>query len=283
MENIVLENAALRVEVNPKGAELRSFFKKDSGKEQLWHGDPAIWADRSPWLFPMIGQLRNNVYFAKGGTYTMPMHGFASKSVFCCEQLSATEASFTLEATEETLFMLPWRFVLCIVYRLKESCLQIDCSVHCLDREDMYFSFGAHPGFLCQPGDIVTFTDDEALTCQRLEAGSHLLLPDVETIAPTVTLKEELFDDDAMLLRAPQSQTAVLRRADGTGIRFSYGKAAWVGLWSRKRAGLPYICIEPWHGVDDPVDATGKLEEKLDIVHLPAGETFTMQLCIEPF
>ena len=283
MKNIVLENAVLRVELSPKGAEMRSILKKDTGKEQLWYGDPAVWADRSPWLFPLIGQLRNNVYCVNGQSYTMPMHGFASSALFRAEQHSASEAEFILDATDETLLLFPWRFELRIVYRLDDNCLHIDCSVHCLDDEDMYFSFGAHPGFLCQPGDTVTFTADTKLVCQRLEDGSHLLLPDTVEIVPSVVLKEELFDDDAMLLRAPQSKTAVLNRADGTGVRFSYGQAAWVGLWSRKRAGLPYICIEPWHGVDDPVDATGKMEDKLDIVHLPAGEVFTMQLCIEPF
>ncbi|MBR4889160.1 MAG: aldose 1-epimerase family protein, partial [Clostridia bacterium] len=84
-------------------------------------------------------------------------------------------------------------------------------------------------------------------------------------------------------LRTPNSTYTELKRADGTGIRFSFGKTTWVGLWSRTKAGLPYICIEPWHGVDDPIDATGKLTEKQDIVHLPAGETFEMHLCISPF
>ena len=44
----------------------------------------------------------------------------------------------------------------------------------------------------------------------------------------------------------------------------------------------PYVCIEPWFGLDDDVFATGKIEEKKGIVKLPAKETFKFAVTIEP-
>lgn len=281
---ITLENEALRVEVAALGAELQSIVTRKDGREHLWHGDPAVWRKRAPWLFPLIGQLRGGAYRYKGVTYdTMPMHGFASQMMFDVEQRGASESVFTLRATEKTLAMFPWRFVLAITYALEGDALVICCTVRCEDEEEMYFSFGAHPGFACAPGDTLAFDGAGSLTCQRLNLASHLLEPASVKMDEAFELQEALFDADAMLLRAPACEGATLRRQDGTGVRFAFGRVPWVGVWTRARGGLPYVCIEPWYGVDDPVDAEGDIEKKLDIVRLGAGETFTMKLSIKPF
>lgn len=284
MENrlITLENECLRLTVAARGAEMQSLIAKTNGREQLWHGDEAVWADRAPWLFPLIGQLRGGAYRYQGAAYAMPMHGFASKAEFAISEQRADAAAFELRWNEETLALFPWRFVLAISYRLAGDSVMINCRVRCEDERDMYFSFGAHPGFVCQPGDELIFDGAGTLSCQRLCPENHLLLPDAVFVPERIVLQEALFDDDAMLLRAPACEGATLRRADGSGVRFTFGRVPWVGVWSRRRKGLPYVCVEPWHGVDDPVDACGDIERKPDIVHLPAGGVFTMALCITP-
>lgn len=281
---ITLENESLRVRIASLGAELQSIVTAKDGREQLWHGDPAVWRKRAPWLFPLIGQLRGGAYRYQGVVYdSMPMHGFASQMEFEAEQTGAAEAVFTLRATEETLRMFPWRFVLTIAYALTGDTLAIRCTVRCEDVEEMFFSFGAHPGFACAPGDTLAFDGAGSLTCQRLNLASHLLEPASEQVGETIELQEALFDADAMLLRAPACEGVTLRRRDGTGIRYEFGRVPWVGVWTRARGGLPYICVEPWYGVDDPIDADGDIEKKLDIVRLGAGEIFTMNLSIRPF
>ena len=280
---ITLENEALRVQISTLGAELQSIVKKENGREYLWQGDPAVWRKRAPWLFPIIGQLRGGAYRYHGAAYTtMPMHGFASKMHFDAAAKGEAEAVFTLRATEETLAMYPWRFVLTITYAISGDALAIRCDVRCEDAQEMYFSLGAHPGFVCAPGDTLSFDGAGTLFCQRLNLDSHLLEPEATQMEETIELQETLFDADAMLLRAPACEGATLRRADGTGVRYEFGRVPWVGVWTRAHGGLPYICIEPWYGVDDPVDAQGDIEKKLDIVRLDAGETFTMKLSIRP-
>ena len=280
---ITLENSHLRVQVASCGAELQSMVSKSTGKENLWHGDDRIWGDRAPWLFPIIGQLRGGTFAYKGEKYAMPMHGFASHANFEVEACSGTEATFVLRASEETLKVYPWRFELKIIYTLCDAQLDIRCSVRCEDQEEMYFSFGAHPGFVCSPGDKLIFEGAKELACCRLDLGTHLLKPESVAVDETIALQEALFEEDAMLLRAPECESATLMRKDGTGVRFKFGRVSWVGVWTRAHGGLPYICVEPWFGVDDPVDADGDIEKKLDIVRLPAGEVFTMNLNIKPF
>lgn len=279
---ITLENEALRVEIATLGAEIQSIVSKETGRENLWNGDSRVWRNRAPWLFPIIGQLRGGTFSFKGEKYATPMHGFASKREFEVEQ-DGTQATFTLRASEETLKVYPWRFELKIAYALEGAQLNICCTVKCADEEEMFFSFGAHPGFTCAPGDTLTFDGAGTLTCQRLDLATHLLEHASIQIDEAIELEEALFDADAILLRAPACTGATLRRKDGTGVRYEFGQVPWVGVWTRAHGGLPYICVEPWYGVDDPVDADGDIEKKLDIVRLPAGETFTMNLSIKPF
>lgn len=279
-----LENECLRVQAESLGAELQSIVLKKNGREYLWQGDPAVWRKRAPWLFPIIGQLRGGTYRYQGVEYAgMPMHGFASRMEFTMEKRGETEAAFTLRATEETLRVFPWRFVLTITYTLKGDTLAISCAVRCQEEETMYFSLGAHPGFVCAPGDTLDFDGAGELDCRRLNTASHLLEPASERIGAQIDLQEALFDADAMLLHAPACEGVTLRRADGTGVRYEFGRVPWVGVWTRARGGLPYICVEPWYGVDDPIDAEGDIEKKPDIVRLNANETFEMHLSIRPF
>lgn len=47
---------------------------------------------------------------------------------------------------------------------------------------------------------------------------------------------------------------------------FSYENFPHLGVW--KQPNSPFICLEPWDGYVDRVDATGKIEEKAGIQRL---------------
>ena len=53
-----------------------------------------------------------------------------------------------------------------------------------------------------------------------------------------------------------------------------------VGIWSPTPKEAPFVCIEPWCGIADAVDATGQLAEKFGINKLPANELFKTQYMI---
>lgn len=278
-----MENDDLLVEVADMGAEMQRIWDKRRGREVLWNGRPDVWKRRAPWLFPVIGQLRDGRVRVQGREYALPKHGFALTSAFDMRQVSPTEVLAVLRASTETLARYPWRFRLEIRYALEGGSLCVRARVACEEDREMIFSFGAHPGFLCGAGDEIEFARDGALDCRRLDIATHLLAPESTPMPAKFALADELFAADAMLFRRPRSTGATLRRRDGSGVRFEFGEVPWVGVWTKAGKGLPYVCIEPWHGVDDPLDAAGDFESKLDAVHLPAGETFAMDLKITPF
>ena len=52
----------------------------------------------------------------------------------------------------------------------------------------------------------------------------------------------------------------------------TFGGAEFLGLWAKP--GAPYVCIEPWCGICDSVNVSGKIEEKPYVTSLEAGDKF---------
>lgn len=281
-----IENEDLRVTVSDMGAELQEIVWKRSGEQVLWHGDPAVWKGRAPWLFPIIGRLKDDYYTFRGRRCDMAMHGFARKAVFDAERTGDDALRFTLRESPETLAVYPWRFELSISYRLNGLRLGIDCAVRNRDEKDMFFSLGAHPGFLCQAGDRLRFGDLDELICRRLTADGHLLRLAGEPVAlesHMLTLQAALFEDDAMIFEKPAATDITLVRAQGASVRFSFDAVPWLGVWSKPvGGGLRYICLEPWLGVDDRVDTDHDIEHKEAIQSLAPGGEASFSLAIEP-
>ena len=287
MDNLyAIENGHLRVAISDKGAEMQEIQLKESGEQLLWNGDPALWKGRAPWLFPIIGRLKDDYYTWRGRRYDMAMQGFARKAAFAAERLGDDALRFVLSDSPETLAAYPWRFALEIGYRLNGKRLEIRCAVRNRDEETMFFSLGAHPGFLCQAGDQLRFEGMDHLVCRRLTAGDHLLQLQGEVLPlaeHALSLKAEMFEDDAMIIEGPEAKEIALVRAQGPSVRFRYDAVPWLGVWSKPAGdGLRYVCLEPWLGVDDRVDADHNIEHKEAIQTLAPGNEAVFSLSIEP-
>lgn len=277
-----LENDRLCVLVSSRGAELRSVRVRLTGREQLWQRDPALWADSAPWLFPIVGQLKDGGFLYQGREYALPLHGFAARTEFMPIRRERERMEFLLTDSSDTRSCYPFAFALRICYHLAGDALEISASVRNPDRETLLFSLGAHPGFLCAPGDRLELGAEASV--RRLRAEDHLLLPpEDEKIGPCVALHHSLFDRDALVLESPDTARVTLRRRDGTGVGMTFDRAPWLGLWSKPSAPLRYVCVEPWFGVDDETDADRRLAHKTGIRRLAAGEEFSMNLSIRPF
>ena len=53
-----LKKGEMRAVARSLGGELVSLRDGD-GLEDIWHGDPAVWAGQNPILFPIVGSLKN--------------------------------------------------------------------------------------------------------------------------------------------------------------------------------------------------------------------------------
>ena len=77
VDPLVLAHGEARALVAPLGAEARAWSV--GGVELLWPGDPAIWNQISPILYPVVGWTRDGARVG-GKFYALGLHGFAASN-----------------------------------------------------------------------------------------------------------------------------------------------------------------------------------------------------------
>src|SRR3954453_4248563 len=96
-----LENNILSVAISTRGVELQSIIHKDFGLEYMWSGAPKFWNKKSPVLFSIVGELKNNSYMYNEKTYELGRHGFARNMEFEVTEQDEDTITCTLNSTEE--------------------------------------------------------------------------------------------------------------------------------------------------------------------------------------
>ncbi|RZJ65474.1 MAG: aldose 1-epimerase family protein [Flavobacterium sp.] len=283
MEKTLLHNG-YSATIKYHGAELVS-FKNPDGNEYIWNGDPEYWGKHAPVLFPVVGTLRKNSFTYKGQEYHLPRHGFARDMEFSLTHHSENQAVFSLQFSDETLARYPFRFWLQINYRLLNNTLLIGYSVINEGKEKMPFSLGAHPAFAL-PGEFsdysLDFEKEDAIKAFILE--NDLLSNQTETIGlqnHKLPLDYALFENDALIIKNVASKELSISRKGKTIVTVGYDDFPHLGLWTKQDA--PFLCIEPWFGYSDTVNASGNIFEKESIMVLDAEAVFNTNFTIEVF
>ena len=278
-ENIMLytiENDYIKLSVKDFGCEITSIFGKKNEREYLWQGNEAIWSGQSPILFPVIGRLLDDCYRFSGKQYAMPKHGFARRMLWEFKEQGENSLSFILKENEETLKLYPFSFTLTVTYTLKENTLSVAHEIQNNGEGMMYFSIGAHPAFNCKIGDSLYFDTDEALCCEKIDLERSLVLDERSMLLNgerEIVVTEDIFKEDALILSGMKSEYITLKAKDSSySVRFFFGKAPYLGLWAKP--GAPYICIEPWCGINDTPERKADISEKRGINALLGGEKF---------
>ena len=273
---ITIGNQILQATISPLGAELKSL--RANNQEYLWNGTPEIWNSSAPIMFPICGGLKDNTYTFGGKTYSLPKHGYVRNTLFEVESTTSTSAVFLHKSNEQTLAQFPFSYELRVIYTVQDTTLQVRFEVKNLTDGTMYFSIGAHEGYYTPEGiedyDVI-FPEEETLSANVLygELCSHQLLPIIKE-SRVLPLYDKYFTVDALVFKQLKSKSATLRnRKTGKAVRVDFPYANYFLLWHKPNA--PYICLEPWAGVQDPVDASGRLEEKEGIQVLYKGNTYT--------
>ncbi len=272
-----IENGYLRVGVKEFGAEITSIVSKKSSYEFLWQGNPDIWSGQSPILFPIIGRLLNDSYTLDGKDYTLQKHGFARKLPWVLNSKNIDRMSFILSENEETLKCYPYCFDLIVTYTLEENKLIVSHEVINKNKCDMYFSLGAHPAFNCEIGDTLVFDDEENLDTIKIDLEHSLRLSDTCPVLKnekTITVTKDIFNEDALIFKGVKSKHITLEsKSTARKISFDLGNAPYLGIWAKP--GAPYVCIEPWYGVNDSSEKKPDFSQKDDIQKLSPDGTFT--------
>ncbi len=270
-----LQNEYLTVRVKPFGATLTNVQSTQSGKEFLWQGDERIWSGQSPILFPIIGRLLDDTCQIDGKPYSIIRHGLARHRDFALVRESQYELVFLQESDAKTMKSYPFAYRLFVSFALAGKELTVTHTVENPNVRTMYFSIGAHPAFNCTLGDQLIFEQAETLDSLRIDKDS--LLTDehdrILTDSRELTITKHLFDKDALIFEGVHSNFVTLAKQDGSAVRFHFGKAPYLAVWAKPAA--PFVCIEPWYGVNDGYTPVADFSEKRGIVTLPAGESFS--------
>lgn len=278
MKNMIhyIENDYLKIGVKEFGCELTSVILKENDTEYLWQGDEKYWSGQSPILFPIVGRLIDDSYYLNGKKYTMPKHGFARKMQWTFGGADESSMFFTLTQTEETLKMYPYNFIVKVTFSLVKNSLKVTHEIVNENEGVMYASIGAHPAFNCEIGDRLVFSENETLDTVRIDLVNSLRLPETIPVLNNervITVTEDIFNEDALIFNGVKSDTLTLESdKHSRRVIFHLNNSPWLGIWAKP--GAPYVCIEPWCGVNDSTEKKEDFSQKDGINKIEAGESF---------
>ncbi|GHE39360.1 aldose 1-epimerase family protein [Sphingobacterium griseoflavum] len=284
----ILQNEHLLIEIAPQGAELRSLVSKQDGRNYIWQRDASYWPKSSPILFPIVGELKHGSYVYDGQSYSLPKHGFARDRTFALLEERPNEVAFVLTADNESKAMYPFDFQLILRYVLQERSLL--CSYELQNKGDktMYFSLGGHPAFQLDLSKgkhmsdyYLVFPNDHALTRYFIKNG---LLDTQAEWQPLegirLPLYTQMFEKDAWVLKDLRSSNVLLQNRQGDyRLDIHFPGFPYFGLWAP--VGAPFICLEPWCGVNDVSQHHGELSQKEGIVALDSSDRWKRSWCVK--
>lgn len=273
-----LENDFLKIEVSDFGAELRSVYDKKLMKERMWSGNPDIWGRVSPVLFPIVGKVKDGHYTYEGNKYELSQHGFLRDQKFELKSSAKDRLIFKFSSDETMLKFYPFKHEVNIEYRLRGSSVQILWTVKNRDNGQMFYSIGAHPGFSLDENKDYEFIFPKESKSHRYKLSEGLLGSSEAISLETMDVTMELFDEDAIIYDDVSS--IVLRaKDDSESLKMNFKGFPYLGLWSvyDKNGKLPFVCIEPWHGIVDESDSNHEFTKKLGMRSLDADMEETIE------
>ena len=95
-----------------------------------------------------------------------------------------------------------------------------------------------------------------------------------------VVLTKDLFVDDALILSSFDSDSISIKsNSHDRIIKFDFD-SPFLGIWAKPNA--PYVCLEPWWGVNDSYNKVSDFSEKRGIMTLEpnSSKEFTWEVSI---
>lgn len=285
---ITLQNNTLQIRIKRQGAELCSILSLNNSIEYLWQAKPE-WSKHSPVLFPIVGQLKDNEYKWQDKNYKMERHGFARNMPFNLIADDSLSATFELSDNDVTHQQYPFKFSLQIKYDLNGDTLTISYKIKNNSDFIIPFSIGAHPAFNIPLCTDETYSDyylqfNKKENCGNWKLENGLLKNETPFFNNTseIPLSKSLFENDALVFKNLKSDLIELKsKKNSHGLSVTKANFPYLGIWAAKNAD--FICIEPWHGIADSVNASGNILEKEGIILLNQQQTFSCAFSINVF
>jgi galactose mutarotase-like enzyme len=276
---IRLQNGSVTALLNPAGAELCSLYSSETGLEYIWQAGKE-WPKHSPVLFPVVGSLKDGFCMHHDRKISLNRHGFAREKVFRVTEVNDVSVTFHIFSDDEILNIYPFPFELEITYHLLETGIEVIYIVKNAGNAVMYFSIGAHPAFRVPLAGgnfedyYLEFEAGEDAPVWPLKEGLLAATPIPFLSGNRINLSHQLFEKDALVFKNLRSERISIKNTNNEhGLDIHFRKYPFFGIWSAKNAD--FVCLEPWHGITDSVNADQQLAHKDGIVLLDEGKIFT--------
>ncbi len=274
MSLLTLTAGGAEVRISTLGAEWRGWTV--DGRPLLWKGDPAVWPETAPVLFPVVGWTRGGVVRLGREQFPLGVHGFARRLPFAVVSAASDQLVLRLEDTAETRAVFPFRFALNLSYRLEPDALHVAVEVASVG-DRLPYACGLHPGFAWPFAggsladyrlvfDEVEETSVPIITADGLFSSARRQLP---FDGKTLPLDSALFAHEALCFLNLRSRGVSFMHADGPMIRVETRDFPHLALWSR--GGGAFLAIEAWTGHGDPEGFDGDLFAKPSMRMLDPG------------
>jgi galactose mutarotase-like enzyme len=277
-DTIRIATDALSAEFSALGAEMR-VLRDEAGRDLLSDGPPEYWTGRAPFLFPIVGAANGDRIHVDGQTYEMAKHGFARKSAFAVVEHQADRVTFRLEADAATRAHYPFDFRLDVTHRIEGATLHTEALLTNPGMAALPASFGFHPAFrwpLPWGGDradhVLVFAEAETAPIRRIDVATGLVLPEphpTPVTGNTLEVRDDLFVADALIFDQLKSRSVRFGVPGGRMLKVDFPAMPLLGVWTKP--GAPFLCIEPWQGLADPVGYDGDFHAKPYVIEVAPG------------
>jgi len=280
--------------VDRRGAELIGLTWMPGTRDErglLWRNGSTgpfgrFWKGHAPILFPIVGGLHENRSRTTSGdlVHFPGNHGFARHSEMGLVNAGPSgdgfRLSYRMDADDLTRDMYPWEFSLIVEYLLFGDRIEQRLIVTSRDNRPMPYQSGWHPAFKAP------FSAGEKKNCiLNLPRGRLIrvlndrdcrLTGETEALESTgepFPFTEQGLDRTYMFDVSgvtPKDRVVGFMDPDGRiGVRVRFADYPHLGIWSN--ANAPFLCVEPWQGMDDSVEQE-PFEHKFGMAVLEPGE-----------
>ncbi len=276
-----IENEHLKVDVDDFGAQLFSFYSKDTGVEYLWQGDAKYWTGRAYNLFPVIGRMFDGHYLAGNEKYELRCHGLARYYSFELYARTKNELTFLFRSSPETKKQYPYDFSFFVVFRIEGKKLTVLYRAKNEGEQAMYCGMGGHPGINI-PFDGGKFEDyylefesatpavRHTLSESKFMSGKTEPYPLVD--GKKMPLVHNLFDDDAVVFGNTCGVCFLKGKHTSRAVKMEYHDYKYLGVWHMDKTDAPYVCLEPWSSLPSLDGEVTVLEKRENIFRLEKGQ-----------
>ena len=274
----VIQNDKLTVKISNIGATIKSVCTP-GGAEYIWSGDERFWRGTCPILFPICGGLNGDTYRFEGAQYTLGRHGYIRFREFEIVSHSQTEIVFRSQSDSETMACYPFVHEFFVSFSLSGRSLKIMYGVKNNDKKKMFFSVGAHEGYaLDYPTKDYSLVfdahEDAPVYSDSFADVDESSVAYGEDGALILTLSTEQFKDGSIMFHPINSKrVSLVTNRSSKRVSVDISEAEYLVIWSIPDA--PFLCIEPWNGISDPVDFNGEISEKEGIIGLDPNKCYS--------